>query len=191
MRHHRHAHLYVERADLGPGPRARWTGPAAFGPGFGPGGPRGRRRRGDVRLALLMLLSLESPLNGYQLMQGLEDRSEGRWRPSPGSVYPALQQLEDEGLIRSAHIEGESGRAFELTDAGRKHLEERGEQKPPWEPSQEDEGNPRMNFRHSIGGVVRAAAHVAQDGTPEQAEEALKILEEARRKLYRLLADEA
>ncbi len=208
MRHHRHPHFNVERADLDPGARARWAGPAGAGPGFGlggfgpggfgaggfgpgPGGHRGRRRRGDVRVALLMLLSLDAPLNGYQLMQGLEERSEGRWRPSPGSVYPALQQLEDEGLIRSVHTEGESGRAFELTDAGRGHLAERGEQKPPWEPSPGDEGNPRAGFRHSIGGLARAAAHVVHDGTPEQAEEAVKILEEARRKLYRLLADEA
>ena len=178
------------------GPRARWMGPGGFGPmgpGFGPGGHRGprgggRRRRGDVRLALLMLLSLDSPMNGYQLMQGLEERSDGRWRPSPGSVYPALAQLEDEGLIHSVDTEGESGRAFELTDKGREQLAERGEQKPPWEPEQDDEGNPRYEIRRSIGGLVRTAAHVFQDGTAEQVDEALKILEEAKRKLYRLLA---
>jgi DNA-binding PadR family transcriptional regulator len=195
------AHGCRSGANLGPGPRARWGqgfGPGAFGPGgfgpggFGPGGPGGhrRKRRGDVRLALLMLLSLESPLNGYQLMQGLEERSEGRWRPSPGSVYPALQQLEDEGLIHSVQTEGESGRAFELTDAGRRHLEERGEQQAPWEPGPEEEGNPRARFRHTIGGLVRTAAHVFQDGTPQQVDEALDILDEARRKLYRLLAGE-
>ena len=78
----------------------------------------------------------------------------------------------------------------ELTDAGREHLEQRGEQKPPWEPEQDEEGNPRANVRHAIGGLVRTAAHVFQDGTPEQVEEALKILEDARRKLYRLLAGE-
>jgi len=166
-------------------------GPGFGPPPFGPGGHRGRRRRGDVRLALLMLLSLEGPLNGYQLMQGLEERSEGRWRPSPGSVYPALQQLEDEGLIRSVQAEGETGRAFELTDAGREHLAERGEQKPPWEQGEDDEDNPRHRIKHSIGGVMRAVMHVAQDGTPEQVEEALKILDETRRKLYRLLADES
>ena len=88
-----------------------------------------------------MLLSTDGPANGYQLMQGLEERSDGRWRPSPGSVYPALQQLEDEGLIHSVQTEGESGRAFELTDAGRAHLAERGEQKAPWEPGEDEEGN--------------------------------------------------
>jgi DNA-binding PadR family transcriptional regulator len=143
-----------------------------------------------VRLALLMLLSVEHPLNGYQLMQGLEERSDGRWRPSPGSVYPALQQLEDEGLIRSVPTEGESGRSFELTDAGRAHLAERGEQKAPWEQDGEEAGNPRARFRHTIGGLARTAAHVFQDGTPEQVDEALNILDDARKKLYRLLAGE-
>jgi len=181
---YRHRQLWIDRG-FGPGGFGGPRGP--FGPG-GPGGRGGRRRRGDVRLALLMLLNLESPLNGYQLMQGLEDRSEGRWRPSPGSVYPALQQLEDEGLIHAIPTEGETGRSFELTEAGRADLAERGEQAPPWEPSEEDEAHPRARFRHAIGGLVRTAAHVFQDGTPEQIDEALAILEEARRKLYRLLA---
>jgi DNA-binding PadR family transcriptional regulator len=141
-----------------------------------------------VRLALLMLLAVDHPLNGYQLMQGLEERSDGRWRPSPGSVYPALQQLEDEGLIRGVQSEGESGRAFELTDQGREHLTERGEQKAPWEEDADEADNPRGRIRHSIHGLMRAVMHVAQDGTPEQVEDALGILEEARKKLYRLLA---
>ncbi len=171
-------------------------GPGGFGPGgFGPRGPKGRhaggpvrRRRGDVRLALLMLLAQESPLNGYQLMQKLEDLSEGRWRPSPGSVYPALSQLEDEGLISSAKAEGDSGHAYELTDAGREHLAKRGETKAPWEPQQGEDVAPRIAIRNGVIGVGRASWHVAQDGTPEQIEETAKILEEARRKLYRLLA---
>jgi DNA-binding PadR family transcriptional regulator len=176
-----------DRGEFGRGPRARWID-AGFGPPpFGGCGPR-RRRRGDVRLALLMLLSIEGPLNGYQLMQRLEERSEGRWRPSPGSVYPALQQLEDEGLIRSVQAEGD-GRAFELTDAGRANVSERGEEKPPWQPDgDEEEANPRSRFRSTIGGLARTAAHVFQDGTPEQVDEALTILDDARRKLYRLLA---
>lgn len=187
----RHDRFFVERGEFGPRSRARWMGPAFGPPPFGPPGGRGRRRRGDVRLALLLLLSLEGPLNGYQLMQTLEERSDGRWRPSPGSVYPALQQLEDEGLIHGVQTEGETGRAFELTDAGRQHLEERGEQKPPWEATEEDEANPRGRLKQTLGGLMRAVMHVAQDGTPEQIEEALKILDDARRKLYRLLADEA
>src|SRR4051794_38537649 len=114
------------------------------GPGFGPaglfggaGGPgfhgrRGRRaRRGDVRAALLLLLA-EEPRNGYQLMQEIEQRSGGVWRPSPGSVYPALAQLEDEGLVRTEEREGR--RVYALTDDGRAHVEGQHDQPPPpWE----------------------------------------------------------
>ena len=87
------------------------------GPMWGRGGPfgggrgRGRKRRGDVRAALLLLLA-EEARNGYQLMQTIEERSGGRWRPSPGSVYPALAQLEDEGLVRA--VERDGTKLFEL-----------------------------------------------------------------------------
>jgi DNA-binding PadR family transcriptional regulator len=185
-------------AEGGPGPFGHEGGPGPFGPGFGRGpafgrggpGPRGRgrRRRGDVRLALLMALKLDGPRNGYQLMQGLDERSDGRWRPSPGSVYPALAQLEDEGLIRGTQVEGESGRTFELTEAGVKHVDEQGEVKPPWEPEDADAETPRIAVRDAIISIGRAAWHVSQDGTPAQLDEAVKILEDARRKVYRLLA---
>src|SRR5947209_335815 len=107
----------------GPRGRRHGRGPGFGGPGFGGrgfggppwGGSRGRRRRGDVRVAILRLLS-EEPRNGYQVMQEIEERSAGRWRPSPGSVYPALSQLEDEGLIRATERDGV--KVFELTDAG-------------------------------------------------------------------------
>src|SRR3954466_13073051 len=98
--HHRHH---------GPPPFGSWAG----GPGFGRGS---RARRGDVRAALLVLLA-DEPRNGYGLMQEIEARSEGAWRPSPGSVYPALQQLEDEGLVRAEESGGR--RLFTLTDEGR------------------------------------------------------------------------
>src|SRR3954454_23791642 len=113
-RHHRHH---------GPPPFGPWGG----GPGFG---RRRRMRRGDVRAALLVLLA-EEPRNGYGLMQEIEERSEGEWRPSPGSVYPALALLEDEGLVR-AEPEA-SARPFTLPDEGRAHVEEhRDELGEPW-----------------------------------------------------------
>ena len=93
-------------------------GPGGFGPGFGPGGfgpgfgPRGRSRRGHVRQSILALLA-DQPRNGYQIMQALAERTQGMWRPSPGAVYPALSQLEDEGLIESFDNEGQ--KAFRLT----------------------------------------------------------------------------
>src|SRR3954452_20692552 len=117
------------------GPGRGPGGPPFRMPGMGgPGGPGfGRRRRmgrGDVRAAILVLLS-EEPRNGYGLMQEIEQRSQGAWRPSPGSVYPALSQLEDEGLVRVAE---EAGRkAYALTDEGRAHVaEHRQELGEPW-----------------------------------------------------------
>src|SRR6476620_5035762 len=119
------------------GHRCRSYGPREFGGhGFGyPGGPRGRgrkARRGDIRMAALLLLA-EEPRNGYQIMQEVEERSGGVWRPSPGSVYPALQQLEDEGLIRTEEHDGR--KLYALTDAGSELVDERAkESRPaPWE----------------------------------------------------------
>src|SRR5437016_5569250 len=98
-------------------------GRGAFGPGGGPYWRGRKARRGDIRTAALLLLA-EEPRNGYQIMQVLEERSGGVWRPSPGSVYPALSQLEDEGFVRVEEIDGR--RAYELTDAGRAYVGERG-----------------------------------------------------------------
>jgi hypothetical protein len=91
-----------------PGPGFRGSGGwMAYGDPRWPGMRPPRARRGDVRAAALALLA-ESPMNGYQIIQEISERSGGVWRPSPGSVYPALQQLEDEGLIRAE--EGAGGR---------------------------------------------------------------------------------
>jgi hypothetical protein len=130
-RHH-HRHRGPGGRDFGPGGRGDFEG-FAFGGGFGgPGGRfgRGRKaRRGDIRTAALLLLA-EEPRNGYQIMQEVQERSDGVWRPSPGSVYPALQQLEDEGLIRSSEAGGGTGKVFELTDAGRAQVERRDAEAP-------------------------------------------------------------
>jgi DNA-binding PadR family transcriptional regulator len=153
------------------------------GPPFG--GGRGRRRRGDVRTALLLLIA-EEPRNGYQLMQAIEDRSDGRWRPSPGSVYPSLSQLEDEGLIRSSELDGR--KVFEITDAGRAQLAERPDGPAPWE-GDEDE-HPARELRSMIGAVAAATWQVAQTGDEQQLAKARELLAEARRGLYRILADD-
>ncbi len=161
-------------------------GPFGAGPMFGGafGGGRGRKRRGDVRAALLLMLA-EEPLNGYQLMQAIEERSGGRWRPSPGSVYPALAQLEDERLVRA--IERDEVRLFEITDGGRKHLEERHEHTPPWE---DDEPFTISDLKSQIKQVAIAAAQVLHAGNEEQVARAGETLAEARRKLYRILAED-
>src|SRR4051812_49606671 len=95
-------------------------GPGHRGGGRGRGRGWGRARRGDVRAAMLVLLA-EEPQNGYQLIQEIERRSDGMWKPSPGSVYPALQQLEDEGLVRASETEGR--RTYDLTPEGREYVE--------------------------------------------------------------------
>src|SRR6266576_1975130 len=116
---HRH-----RRHGCGPGPVGDFGGGPLGGWGRGPRGRGRKARRADIRTAALLLLA-EEPRNGYQIMQEVEERSNGLWRPSPGSVYPALQQLEDEGLIRSEEIDGR--KLFELTDEGRAYVQERGE----------------------------------------------------------------
>jgi DNA-binding PadR family transcriptional regulator len=173
----------------GPGhgfdPRALFGGMRGFG--FGPPGRGGRRaRRGDVRAAALLLLE-EQPRNGYQLMQEIEDRSGGMWRPSPGSVYPALAQLEDEGLVRSD--EGAGRRAFELTDEGRKYVEEHREALGvPWEEAGGEVPQGILELRSLMMQLGMATMQVAQAGDEAQTAEARKVLEDARRALYRILA---
>jgi DNA-binding PadR family transcriptional regulator len=164
-----------------------------MGPMFGgmPGGRGfGRRRRanrGDVRTAALLLLS-EEPRNGYQIMQELEERSEGMWRPSPGSVYPALQQLEDEGLIRSEEADGR--RLYHLTDAGRTFIAERPEDQPaPWETFTDSLSDQHAETGALMRDVGMAFVQVLQAGSEAQVAEAGKVLAETRRSLYRILAD--
>ena len=162
-----------------------------FGPGFGPGrGPRGRgrkARRGDIRTAALLLLA-EEPRNGYQIMQEVEERSDGVWRPSPGSVYPALQQLEDEGLIRTQDADGR--KLFELTDDGRAHVEQRGTDKPaPWEQMSGEVSDEAHELGKLIREVVVAFSQVMRTGSSAQFAKAREVLTATRRDLYRILAD--
>ena len=167
------------------GRRGHRGGPRGFGgPPFGPGGFGPRARRGDVRAALLVLLA-EEPRNGYGLMQEIEARSNGAWRPSPGSVYPALSQLEDEGLVRAQESAGR--RLFELTDAGRAYVTEHADELgTPWE---QPGGNENIGeLRTLVFGVGAAVMQVVQAGTEAQVAEASKVLEETRRALYRILA---
>lgn len=176
-----------------PGPP--WGGPP-FGWGFpGGGGPRRpRQRKGDVRAAVLALLA-EQPMHGYQVITELAERSRGAWRPSPGSVYPTLQQLEDEGLVTVAESGGR--RVFTLTDAGRQEVarqESSSAGKAPWEQlrpwEQPDEDEIGAALRQRAGEVMAAVMQVASAGTPEQAERAERLLVETRRALYRLLAED-
>jgi DNA-binding PadR family transcriptional regulator len=166
----------------------QFGGPPFGGPPFGGRGGRGRsrRRRGDVRMAILMLLA-EEPRNGYQLMQTIEERSDGSWRPSPGSVYPVLSQLDDEGLVRA--IERDGAKLFELTDAGRQYVDDTETETPPWETS-EGEDHPFRQLRRLMPEIGRASGHVMQSGNEDQIARAIEILKDTRRKLYGILAED-
>ena len=170
------------------GRRDFWFGgPMGFGGGpFGGRGPRARR--GDVRQALLTLLA-EEPRNGYQLMQEIERRSEGVWRPSPGSVYPALQQLEDEGLVRAEESDGR--KLFHLTEAGRAAAAETSGEGAPWDVASESVDSDVWELFNVARQVGMAVFQISQAGTAEQTGAAREVLTNARRSLYGILAEDA
>jgi DNA-binding PadR family transcriptional regulator len=181
-------HLFMRHHGHGPGPG--WGHPGEWGSpmrGWG-GGRRRRMRRGDVRAALLVLLD-EQPHSGYSLMEEIERRSDGAWRPSPGSVYPTLQQLEDEGLIRQQ--EGEGRTPYVLTDEGKAYVEEHREALgEPWEKSNEGIGEERLELRGLVGQIAAATLQVGTAGDDAQVEQAKELLAETRRSLYKILADD-
>jgi DNA-binding PadR family transcriptional regulator len=180
-RHHHHGRR-------GHGGRQFWFGgPMGFGGHGGPFGRGPRARRGDVRAALLTLLA-EEPRNGYQLMQEIERRSEGVWRPSPGSVYPALQQLEDEGLVRADETDGR--KLFHLTEAGRAAAEEISGEAAPWDAASESVDSDVWELFGVARQVGMAIFQLAQAGTAEQIAAAREVLTNARRALYGILAED-
>jgi DNA-binding PadR family transcriptional regulator len=156
---------------------------AAFGP-FGAGGPA--VKRGIVRLAVLRTL-LDGPKHGYQIIQDLEAKTGGRWRPSAGSVYPTLQQLEDEGLVRSEERDGR--RVYVLTEEGRRAAEDvRGGPAERFFEGRAERGTDSLHFLAAQ--VVVAAVQVERIGSSAARERADAILREARRELYRILAED-
>ncbi|GAA2393414.1 hypothetical protein GCM10010420_17890 [Streptomyces glaucosporus] len=175
------------RAAFGPfGPPFGADGPFFGGRGRGRGGPHRRARRGDVRASILALLA-DRPMHGYEMIREIAERSGGAWKPSPGSVYPTLQLLEDEGLITSASESGK--KLFSLTGAGRAEAEEGPEA--PWEEAGRGIDWEAMNEVRKAGtGLVEAFRQVWATGTPEQREKALAVVNDARRRLYLILADE-
>jgi DNA-binding PadR family transcriptional regulator len=154
----------------GRGRRGDWTaygrGPGA---GFGMWGAKGphwggrKAGRGAIRAAILELLA-EEPMHGYQIMQELAERTGGMWRPSPGSIYPTLQQLADEGLVMAEDSAGK--KVYSLTEEGRATVEAQAIQ------------------------VGAAVMQVATAGNEEQLTEAKEILADTRSRLYRILADD-
>ncbi|WP_371404809.1 PadR family transcriptional regulator [Kribbella sp. NBC_00662] len=156
------------------GPPPRWRGPKA--------------RRGDVRAAILAVLA-EQPMNGYQIIQEIAERSGGVWKPSPGSIYPTLQQLEDEGLVTA---DAEVGRrTFQLTDEGRAYVAaHQDEVSAPWEAMSAPAGDDENGFKPVLGQVATAMWQIMASGTPEQQAKAREAVGDLRRKLYGILAED-
>lgn len=176
--------------EFGPGPRGfgpgRRGGPGrgGFRPGpwgFGPGGPRARR--GDVRSAVLGLLA-EGPSHGYGLIKAIAERTDGAWQPSPGSVYPTLSMLVEEGLVSKG--DGPRG-AYALTEAGQTYVEENRESvDAAFENARgETEGTELREAVHKLMGSV---AQFSGAGSDQQARATEKI-DQLRRELYAILAE--
>jgi DNA-binding PadR family transcriptional regulator len=174
-RHHHH-----RRGPWGPFPPFEF-----FGGPRGGGGPRARR--GDVRAAVLALLR-ERPMHGYEMIQELQARSGGVWRPSAGSIYPTLQLLEDEGLVAAEEIDGK--RRFTLTAEGIAEAEKRGDARPPWEQVGEAANAPAGRLRDGIAQLAVAVMQVVQAGSEDQIKRTLDILNDARRRIYTVLGED-
>jgi DNA-binding PadR family transcriptional regulator len=167
----------------GPGGRGGWGGR-----GRGGGGRGGRRPRGNVRAAVLALL-VEEPRHGYAIMTELARRSGGLWRPSPGSVYPVLQQLQDEGLVSAEESEGR--KVFSITAAGRELVEQNpADFAEPWSVAGPGPRQRVQSLFEGMASLGAATQQVARLGSAEQAERGRAVLDEARRALYRILAEE-
>ncbi|REE95286.1 PadR family transcriptional regulator [Thermomonospora umbrina] len=175
----------------GPGP---WGQHGPFGRGAGPWGKRGpwqsggRARKGNVRAAVLALLA-EEPRNGYQIIQQINERSDGAWKPSPGAVYPALQQLVDEGLIVGEA--GEGRKTYSLTDEGRAHVDAHADElTAPWAEMTPDLGEGVPELLRQAAQTGAAVMQIVHAGSPEQVAAAKDVLADTRRRLYRILADD-
>jgi DNA-binding PadR family transcriptional regulator len=156
------------------------------GPWGGHGGGRRRARRGDVRAAVLALLA-ERPMHGYEMIKEIEERTEGAWTPSAGSIYPTLQMLEDEGLIRGEESEGK--RRFALTEAGASEQQEKAGEEAPWDAAREGVAPEAFALRNSLRKLVHSVSQIF-DADVEQQRQVRELLDETRRKVYAILAEQ-
>ncbi len=174
-------------------PFANWGmlgGPPPFLPpwaGAGRGWRGMKARRGDVRAAILAVLA-EQPMNGYQIIQEIAERSGGAWKPSPGSIYPTLQQLEDEGLVRAETDAGR--RTFTLTDEGRAYVADHADEvAAPWQGLGETVDD-EDGFKPLIGQVGAAIWQIVSVGSAEQQAQGRAALIEFRNRLYSILSSD-
>lgn len=156
-------------------------------------GAGGRASRGDVRAAVLALL-IEKPMHGYQIIREIEQRTGGTWKPSAGSVYPTLQLLADEGLVEPDESNGR--KSYALTEAGREVAREASESAP-WASADAGEAGEPGDGRRAFSALPKAGAELAhavgqigRSGTPEQVARAVTVLDEARRRIYSILAED-
>jgi DNA-binding PadR family transcriptional regulator len=169
-------------------PRGGFGFPGRGGPHerHGHGRGRGRQRRGNIRAAALLLLA-ERPMHGYEMIQEIGQRSDGLWRPSPGSIYPTLQLLADEGLVTSAEEAG-GKKLFSLTDAGRAELEKL-DPTPPWAQVTGEADPVELKLRDATGQLFVALRQMGEVGTPDQKARTVDSLNEARRQVYAILGE--
>jgi DNA-binding PadR family transcriptional regulator len=179
--HHRHSPRHPDHRRQREFARSR----GMYGRGRG-GGPRARR--GDVRAAVLALLA-ERPMHGYEMIREIEERTEGAWTPSAGSIYPTLQLLEDEGLIRGEESEGK--RRFTLTDSGVAAQEEKAGEQTPWEAVRAGVAPEHLQLRESVRKLHHAIGQVFHAADEGQQKRVRELLDETRRKLYAILAEES
>lgn len=149
-------------------------------------GGTSRMARGEVRAAVIALLA-EEPMHGYQIIREIADRSGGAWKPSAGSVYPTLQLLADEGLIVAE--ERNDRKTYSLTESGRAEADAAADQPAPWEAFSAHRGHLSALPKAGMD-LAGAAAQVARTGNQEQVQQAVSVLEDARRKLYAILAQD-
>ncbi|MEV1328941.1 PadR family transcriptional regulator [Micromonospora costi] len=161
--------------------------PGPHGHGHGRGRGRGRGRRPNVRGAVLALLT-ERPMHGYEMIQEIDSRTGGAWRPSPGSIYPTLQLLEDEGVITAAADSDGGRKRFTLTEQGQEEAAAAA-QTPPWAEFAETTVNSWHDIRDAGAQAMHALRQVMMTGTDDQRERAAQVLDETRRKLYAILAE--
>jgi DNA-binding PadR family transcriptional regulator len=169
--HHRHEEFARSR-----GPRY----------GRGRGGPRARR--GDVRAAVLALLA-ERPMHGYEMIKEIEERTQGAWTPSAGSIYPTLQMLEDEGLIRGEESDGK--RRFTLTEIGSAGQAEKAGEQTPWDAVRADAAPEQIHLQDSVHKLHHAIGQVFHAADEGQQKRIRELLDETRRKIYAILAEES
>ncbi|MFT4294829.1 MAG: PadR family transcriptional regulator [Micropruina sp.] len=183
------------------GPRGPFGPAGPFGPHspFGPGGPfasrgfggrgRGRARRGDIRQAVLALLA-EEPMNGYQMIQTMAERTGGGWKPSPGAIYPALSQLEDERLIEP--FDNNGAKAYRLTEGGQTAAALIDPK--PWDAFNAENAPEHPEVLRGLwkefSSLAMAAQELTRSGSRAQQQQAAQILAETRRSLYGLLASD-